>query len=185
WFIENIERARAGAFRQMGRQLYALRFAAGKRGCRLPQTQVTKSDFVHHAQAIRNPRHLAKEGDRFANRHVQYVVNVLAAITNVQHLLLETRALAFFANQFDIGEKLHLNGDGAVALANFTTAAGHIKRKVRRLQSPRLSFARRGKRFANRVVDLDVRDGIRARRAPDRGLIHEDYFVDMLTAVEL
>ena len=112
-------------------------------------------------------------------------MNVLAAITNVQHLLLEARALAFFANQFDIGKKLHLDRHSAVALANFTTAARHIKRKVRRLQSPRLSFARRGKRFANRVVNLDVGDGIRARRAPDRGLIDEDYFVDILTAVQL
>jgi hypothetical protein len=55
---------------------------------------------------------------------------ILAAITHVQNLLFETRAFALFANQLDVSEKLHLHGDGAVALANVTTAAGQVERKV-------------------------------------------------------
>ena len=57
-------------------------------------------------------------------------MNVLAAITYIQNLLLEACAFAFFTNQLDVREELHFDGDGAVTLANFTAAARHIERKV-------------------------------------------------------
>ena len=113
----------------------------------MAQPQVTQSDFIQHAQTVRNLRHFAKEADRLAHSHAQHFVNVLAAITNVENLLLESRSFALLANQFDVGEKLHLHCDRAVALANLTTPAGKIEREVRRIKAARLRFARAEQRL--------------------------------------
>ena len=51
-------------------------------------------------------------------------MHILAAITHVENLLLESRAFAFLANQLNVGKKLHFHSDCAVALANVTTPAG-------------------------------------------------------------
>ena len=107
-----------------------MRFAAGQRCRRLAQPQVTQPDVIQHAQTVRNLRHFAKERDRLAHRHAQHFVNVLAAITNVENLLFEPRSFALFTNQLDVGEKLHLHRDRAVALTNLATAARKIERKV-------------------------------------------------------
>ncbi len=108
----------------------ALCFTARK-GCgRLAQTQIAESDVVQHAQAIGDLRHFTKERDRLAHCHTEHFVNVLAAITNVENLLLETRAFALFANQFNVREKLHLNRNRAVSLTDLTTPARKIERKV-------------------------------------------------------
>ena len=57
-------------------------------------------------------------------------MDVLASIANVQNIGLVTRALALFADQLNVGQELHLDGDGAVALANLAAAAGDVERKV-------------------------------------------------------
>ena len=87
-------------------------------------------------------------------------MHVLAAITDVKNLLLETRAFAFFAYQFDICQKLHLDGHRAIALANITAAAGQIKREVGWIKAACLRFACPGEYFANAVVNLDVGDRV-------------------------
>ena len=112
-------------------------------------------------------------------------MNVLAAITHVKYLLLEASAFTFFADEFDVGEKLHLDRHRAVALTDFTTTAGHVERKMRGIEAMRLGFARGRERFANRVVDFYVGHGIRTRSAADRRLIYENYFIDMLRAFKL
>ena len=96
----------------------------------MSQAQITQTNFVEDAQLVNDFRDVAKEGDRFAHGHVQHVIDVLAAIAHVQNLLFEACALAFFADQFHVSEKLHLDGHGAVALANFATTAGHVERKM-------------------------------------------------------
>ena len=86
--------------------------------------QITQPHFIEHAQAIRNLLHLTKENDRFTHSHIQNFMHILPPVTNVQNLLLEPCALTLFANQLNVGQKLHLYGDRAVSLANVTTATG-------------------------------------------------------------
>jgi len=54
-------------------------------------------------------------------------VDVEAFIADVQDAALEARALAFLAHQLDVGEKLHLDRDGAVALAVLAAAARDVE----------------------------------------------------------
>ena len=111
-------------------------------------------------------------------------MNRSALVTHVENLLLEARAFAFFADQFDVGQKLHFLYLDAVALAAFATAAGHIEGEVRRIEPVRLRFACRREHFANRVVDFDVGDRIRARRASDRRLIDQHHVIEKLRAFD-
>ena len=48
-------------------------------------------------------------------------MNVFAFIADIENLRLVARAFAVFTDEFDVGEKLHLHGHGAVALARFTS----------------------------------------------------------------
>src|ERR1700686_3217613 len=56
---------------------------------------------------------------------------------------------------------------------------------MRRIESMRLGFTRMGESFANRVVDLDIGHGIRARRAAKRRLIRQAPFLYVVRAFEL
>ena len=159
-FIKDIQRLRAGTLGKMCREFDALRFTTGKRGSRLSQTQIPKSDVIEQSQAIRDFRHLPKKNDGLAHGHVEHLMNVLAAISNIKNLLLEARALALLANQFDVGEKLHLDRNRAITLANFTATAGHVEGEVRRFQTARLRLARICECLTNRVVNLNIGHGI-------------------------
>src|SRR5208283_4827968 len=98
----------------------------------------------------------------------QDFMNILTAITNFEHLSLVARALAFFANQLHIREKLHFHRNGAIALTRLAAASGDIKRKMTRGHSTLLSLRQRGKKLADGIESLDVSDWIRSRRPPDR-----------------
>ena len=64
------------AVRQVRRQLDALRFAAGKRGGRLPEPQVAQPDIVQHLQALHQAGRRVEEIHRLAHRELQHFVDV-------------------------------------------------------------------------------------------------------------
>ena len=108
-----------------------------------------------------------------------------ALVLHVQQRRLEAHAFAFFAGQFDVGEELHFFYLDAVALAALASAARHVEAEVRRIEAVRLRFAGRCEQVADRIVDLDVSDRIRTRRAAYRGLIHQHDVIHVLRAVDL
>src|SRR5208337_620087 len=169
---------------QVRGQLHALRLASGERGRRLAKTQVAEADFIEHAQFFREPGNVGEELERFANGQVQDLVNVLALVTYFEHLRLVARALAFVADQFYVGQKLHFYGDRAVALAVVATSSGHIKRKMPGREAALLRFRQRSKKFADDIECLDVRNRIRARGASDGRLIDEHDLVEKLVAFD-
>ncbi len=83
-------------------------------------------------------------------------------------------AVAVFAGQFDVGEELHFDGDGAVALAGVAAAAGNVEGEVAGGEREALGLGLRGKELADEIEALDVGDGVGARRAADGGLVDED-----------
>ena len=58
-----------------------------------------------------------------------------AAILHLEHLRLEPLAVALIARDEDVGEKLHLDPDLALALAGLAAPAGHVEREVARGQA--------------------------------------------------
>ena len=110
---------------------------------------------------------------------MQHFVDILVAVADFEDAALEARAAAFFADQLDVGQKLHLDGDGAVALAGFAAAAGNVERKMSGGEAAAFGFWRVGEDFADGVERLQIRGGIRARRAADGRLIDEDDFANL------
>ena len=88
---------------------------------------------------------------RLAHRHLQNIVNIFFSIPHVQDGALVTRAAAFFANQFYVGEETHLDGYSAVALASFAAAAGNIEGKMSRREASLLGFRRGSENFADGI----------------------------------
>ena len=125
-----------------------------------------------------------KKVERFADGQLQNFVNVLAVIADLEHGALEARAAAFFADEFDVGEELHLDGDGAVALAGFAAAAGNVEGKMAGGVAAALGVGRVGEDFADGVEGFEVGGGIRARRAADGRLIDDDDFADFGVAFD-
>src|SRR5437016_13298327 len=115
---------------KMRGQLHALRFASGKRSGGLAQPQVAESDLFEDAKLLGNLRSLGEELQRFLHREVEDFVNILSPVPDIEHLGLVARPLAFLAHQFDVGEKLHLNRDEAVAVAGRAAAAANVVRNL-------------------------------------------------------
>ena len=102
----------------------------------------------------------------------------------ISSTLLVTRAVTLFAGQLNVGKKLHFDGDSAVAVADIAAAARNVEREVSGRVATPLCLGLRRKELANRVEGLDIGHRIRARRAPDRGLIDQDNIVQPLGALD-
>jgi hypothetical protein len=111
---------------------------------------------------------------------LQYVVNVFAFVFNFQDGGFVTRAVAVLAGEFDVGEELHLDGDGAVALAGVAAAAGDVEGEGPGAEAATLGVGLGGEEGADVVEGLDVGDWIGARSAADGGLVDEDDVVEVL-----
>src|SRR3954470_9226716 len=79
------------AWSQMRCQLHPLRLAAAQRGGRLSQPQITEPYFLQDSELVGNLRYYREELQRLLDREVQHIVDVLAFVTNVEHLSLVTR----------------------------------------------------------------------------------------------
>ena len=165
-------------------QLHALRFASGKRSGGLAQPQVAESDLFEHAKLLSNLGSLGEELQRFLHREVEDFVNILSPVPDIEHLGLVARPLAFLANQFDVGEKLHLNRDGAVALTGLAAAAWNVERKMPGGKSTLLRLRQGSEQIADAIERLDVGHRVRARRASDGRLIHQHDVVQIVRTLD-
>ncbi len=60
---------------------------------------------------------------RLAYRELQHFVDIQIVVANLQDAALVARTLALFADQFHVGQELHLHRHRAIALAHFAAAA--------------------------------------------------------------
>src|SRR5260370_12475236 len=86
---------------------------------------------------------------------VQRLMDILAAIAHLQHLRFEAGAVALFANQFNIGEELHLHRDRAVALANLASATWDVEGKMSGSQASLIGFGLAGVEGPNGITEFD------------------------------
>ena len=183
--VEDVQGARAGGLRQVRGQLHALRFAAGKRGRRLSQPQIAEAHVGQHLQLLREALVAAEKLDGFIDGQLQNFVDVQAVVFDLEDAGLEAGALALLANQLDIGQKLHLHRDGAIALAGFAAPSWNVERKVAGGVAALFGVARGGEDLPDQVEHLDVSHRVGARGAADRRLIDHDGFAYGFRAFDL
>ena len=103
---------------------------------------------------------------------------------HVQRFAVVALALADVAGDVDVGQKVHLDLDDAVALAGLAAAALDVEREAAGLVAARLGFRQAGEPFADRRERAGIGRRVRARRAADRRLVDVDDLVEMLDAFD-
>src|SRR5260370_13080614 len=104
-FVENVKEALVVGTAEVRGKLKALRFPAGE-GCRrLPETQVAESNFIQDSEFGNNLGNVDEKGQGFADRQLQYLVDIFPVIADFQNAALEARAPAFFADEFTVRQK--------------------------------------------------------------------------------
>ena len=131
----------------MRRELQALRFAAGERRRGLPQAQVTESHFVENSQLRSNFRNSREKNQCFAHRQLEHFVHIFFAIPDFEDSALESCSAAFFADELDVRQELHLHGYDSFALARFAAASRNIERKMAGRVAALFRFRRRGEKL--------------------------------------
>src|SRR5256885_2101168 len=182
--IENIENSLILRTGEMRGEFETLRFPTGERGGGLAKTQITEADFVEDAKLGDHLGNIGEKGERFAHRELQNFVDIFVVEAHFEDAAFEAGAAALFANELDVGEELHFDGDGAIALAGFAAATGNIERKVAGGVAAALGIGGGGEDFADGVEGFEISGRIGARRTADGRLVDDDDLGDLRVAFE-
>ena len=169
----------------MIRQFDTLCFSPGESGRRLTHPKISESDivehleFVHHSPSVSK---LSEEGNRFRHRHRKDLIDILAMISDLQHLLFEALSFTRLTSQIEVGQELHLDLLKAVPLTEIAPATRNVEGEIPRQVSSDLGGLRVCQEVANEIERFDVGNRIRPRRATDGRLIDQLDAVDMLQA---
>src|SRR6266571_8640693 len=104
--IEDVENALIVRAAEMRREFQPLRFPAGERRGRLPQTEIAEANFIQNPEFRNDLRNVDEERQRFAHRQLQHLMNVFPVIPHLQNAAFEPRPPALLADEFDVREKL-------------------------------------------------------------------------------
>ena len=145
---------------------------------------VIEADAVQEFERLAHARHRLEEVERLLDRHVEHVGDGFAAEQNFQRFAVVALAVADVAGDVDIGQKVHLDLDHAVALASLAAPAFDVEREAAGLITARAALGQAGKPLTNRREGAGIGRGIAARRAADRRLVDVDDLVEMLDAFD-
>src|SRR5882757_6500711 len=162
----------------------ALGFAAGECGGGLAETDVTEADLVEDVELVDDFWVPGEVDEGLFDGHVEDVVDAFAFVLDVEDLGFVTSSVTFFAGELNVGEELHLDGDGAVAFADVAAAAGDVEGEVAGAEAAALGVGLGGEEGADVVERFDVGDGVGVWGAADGGLVDEDDVVEVVGAGE-
>ena len=108
------------------------------------------------------------------DRELERVGDREAAVAHLERFAVVALAAARVAGDVDVGQKVHLDAQHAVALAGLAAAALDVEREAPRLVAARARVRQSGVKLAQVREDAGVRRRVRARRAADGRLIDAD-----------
>ena len=109
-------------------------------------------------------------------------MNRFAVQLHFQDVRLKPPAFAFGAAHVEIAQELHLDFLETGAATTFAAAAAGIEGERARGQSLRHRFRLRGEKFAHAIVEAEIKNRRRARRARERRLIDHHDVADAMRA---
>ena len=163
-------------------ELHPLRLATRQRRRRLAEPHVAEADVHQRLHVPADRRLVGEEVDRLGHRHVEHVGDVLALELDVERVAVVAGALAHLARHVHVGQEVHLDLDRAVAGARLAAPALDVEAEPTRHVAADLGLVGRGEQLADVVEHAGVGGRVRARRAPDRRLVHVDDLVEVLDA---
>ena len=170
--VQDVERTGQVAFAELAGDLDALGLAAGQGGGGLAEPDVFQADLGEHVELAHERRMVGEELARLAHGHGQYVRDVLAPVLHLQGLGVVPLALAGLAGDVDVGQKVHLDLDLAVALARLAPAALDVEGESAGLVAARARLLGPGEYLADLVENLGVGGRVGARGAADGRLVY-------------
>src|SRR6185312_1774968 len=182
--VENVQRFACAFANEFLGQFDALGFAARKRGRWLAELDVIESDVVQRLHHRLDLRHVFEVLERLGHFHFQHIVDRFAAILDLQRFAVEAAALANGTSDPDIGEEVHFELVGAVALASLAAAAGLVETEAAGLIAANLGVRHLGVQRTNFVPQLDVSGWVGTRRPTNGPLVDVDHLVDLLRAFD-
>src|SRR5208282_5776599 len=108
---------------------------------------------------------------RLLHAQVQHLGYVAALVKHLQRLAVVAPARAALAGHVDVGQKVHLHLDHAIALALFASSTGNVEREATRTIATLPGRHGAGEQLANGREQPRVGRRIAARRTADRRLI--------------
>ena len=182
--VEDVKRATGRAPREFLGELDALRLTAGESRRRLAEVNVIEADVAQRFELLPDRRNRTEKLDRVEHGHVEHLGNILALVLNLERVAIVAFAAADLAGDVNVGQKMHLDANDAVALARLAAAALDVERKSPRPVTAHARLGQLRKQLADMGKQTGVSRGIRARRAPDGALIDVNDLVEMLDALE-
>ena len=120
----------------------------------------------------------------FLHVHIEHIADALAFESNVQSLAAEPLALADWAGDPDVGEKVHLEAVGSIAVACFASAARNVETKAARSITACFGLGELGVEIADQVEQFDVGRGVRAGSAANRRLVDVNNLVKVFDTLD-
>src|SRR5260370_10500299 len=184
-FIKDVKRAYGLAFREFAGQLDALRFAPGKCGGGLRESDVGEAHFYESRELLLNLRNILEKLQRIRRGQIQDIADRLPLVADSERFRIVAPAAADFAHHINVREKIHFNTAQAVPLAGFATAAFDIETEAAGAVPALARFRQHGEEIADRRENSSIGGGIGPRRAADWRLIDFDDFVNLVSAENL
>ena len=107
--VKDVDRPAGAALGEFGRELDALRLAAGERRGRLAELDIAEADIHERLQPVADLRLVLEKRERLFDRHVQHFGNVFPLVFHFQGLPVVALALADLAGHVDIRQEVHLD----------------------------------------------------------------------------
>src|SRR5205814_4416329 len=139
--------------RELVGELDSLRLAAGDGRRGLAELQVAHSELVQDAQLEGDQRHVREEARGVLDRHVEHLGDRLAAVADLERLLVEASALASLAENLDLGHELERGGDQATAGADLAAATLVVEAEAPDRVAAAAALGRGCEERADRVPD--------------------------------
>jgi hypothetical protein len=118
-----------------------------------------------------------KEALRLFHCHIQHIGNGFALEQHFQRFAVIALALAGFAGDIDIGQKVHLDLQHPIALTGLAPPALDVEGKPPRLIAARLGFGQAREPVADRAKRAGIGGRVGTRGAANRALVNVDHLV--------
>src|SRR5678815_528647 len=110
---------------------------------------VAEADALQRLELVADRRHSLEQIGGLLDRYVEHVGDRLVLELDLQRLAVVALALAHVAGDVDVGKKVHLDLDDAVALAGLAAPALDVEGEAAWLVAARFRLRQAGEPFAD------------------------------------
>ena len=180
--IDGLSGTLSGKFR---RQLDALGLAAGELRGGLAELDIAQSHIIERLDLAADGGNIFKKFQRLLDSHFQDIRDVFALVADLQGLTVVAFAVADFTGDIDIGQKMHLDLDDAVAGAGFAPPSLYIEGEAAFGIAAGAGVLGPREEGADQIKDAGIGRRIRPGSPADRGLVDIDDLVQLFDPLDV